>query len=35
LAEVAGTTAELRVALLNMAETYDTLARQVRDLPRE
>jgi hypothetical protein len=35
LAEAAGTTAELREALLDMAATYDTLARQVRDLPKE
>ena len=34
-ADVVGTTAALRTALLNMAETYDTLARQVRDLPKE
>jgi hypothetical protein len=35
LAESPGTTAELRKALLEMAATYDTLARQVRDLPKE
>jgi hypothetical protein len=34
-AEVASMTAALRTALLEMAETYDTLARQVRDLPKE
>ena len=35
VAEVASTTAALRTALLEMAETYDTLSRQVRELPKE